>query len=257
MRHRASRPLIDMWHRLPRAGARLIGKVARPGPARALVAVMLVASLGTGAYVTVGAVMEGSSDQQAGSMGIDPLDPTTSDDGEGSSPSSDLPTSDGRTPNGSSPEPGASAGERSETPSPATSVSPSERSNRGQGTGSSSTGTATPSTTPSGTPPSSSSPPSETPSKNPDDRTPPNTSLSEDYPEGDAARFSFSSNESASFACSLDGAAYTSCDSPTSYSDLRSGWHTFAVRATDAAGNVDPSPAEVRWHATEGGSVDQ
>jgi hypothetical protein len=29
------------------------------------------------------------------------------------------------------------------------------------------------------------------------------------------------------------------------------------VRATDAAGNVDPSPAEVRWHATEGGSEDE
>jgi hypothetical protein len=37
---------------------------------------------------------------------------------------------------------------------------------------------------------------------------------------------------------------------------VRSGWHTFAVRATDAAGNVDPNPAEVRWHATEGGSED-
>jgi hypothetical protein len=96
-----------------------------------------------------------------------------------------------------------------------------------------------------------------TPSGAPEDTTPPKTSLSEEFPARDAATFSFSANERATFACSLDGAAYVPCDSPTSYSDLDPGWHTFAVRATDAAGNVDPSPAETRWHARDGRSADQ
>ena len=64
----------------------------------------------------------------------------------------------------------------------------------------------------------------------------------------------FGANESATFACSLDEAAYTPCDSPTRYADLHPGWHTFAVRATDAAGNVDPTPAEVRWLARVAGA---
>jgi hypothetical protein len=109
--------------------------------------------------------------------------------------------------------------------------------------------TATPSTSPSQ--------PDATASTTTEDTTPLETSLSEEFPARDAALFSFSANESASFTCSLDGAAYTSCDSPTRYSDLDPGWHTFAVRATDAAGNVDPSPAETRWHARAGRSTDQ
>ncbi len=266
MRHRASRPFIDLWRRFPRAGARLIGEVARPGPVRAMLAVLLVASLGTGAYVAVAAVMGGSSDQQAGSTGIDPLGPTDSSDGEGSGSTPDLLTSDDRTPSASSPEAGGSTKKQSEESSPATGVTPSERSTL-EATGSPSTGNTTPSTTdpptpsgtpsrtPSGTSSSSPSPPSASPSKDPQDRTPPTTSLSEEYPAGDAARFSFSANESGSFACSLDGADYTTCVSPVSYSDVHSGWHTFAVRAIDEAGNVDPSPAEARWHA-EGSSAD-
>jgi hypothetical protein len=89
------------------------------------------------------------------------------------------------------------------------------------------------------------------------DTTPPSSSLSREFPAGDAAWFSFSANESASFTCSLDGAAYTSCNSPTRYSDLEPGWHTFSVRATDTAGNVEPSPAKVRWHARDGHATEQ
>jgi hypothetical protein len=88
------------------------------------------------------------------------------------------------------------------------------------------------------------------------DTRPPNTSLSREDPEPDEAQFSFSANEDASFTCSLDGSAYTPCESPTLYSDLDAGWHTLAVRATDAAGNVDPSPAEARWHASNGTGLD-
>ncbi len=73
--------------------------------------------------------------------------------------------------------------------------------------------------------------------------------MSEAQPEPDAARFTFSADEGASFACSLDGGGFTPCNSPSVYSDLPPGWHSFAVKAVDAAGNADPSPAETRWLA--------
>jgi hypothetical protein len=50
--------------------------------------------------------------------------------------------------------------------------------------------------------------------------------------------FVFSANETASFECSLDGAAFVSCSSPKGYSGLADGTHTFRVRATDQAGNT-------------------
>ena len=64
-----------------------------------------------------------------------------------------------------------------------------------------------------------------------------------------ASSFEFTANESATFMCSVDGQAYAPCGSPTEYGDLGPGWHTFAVQATDAAGNADPSPAQTSWLA--------
>lgn len=49
------------------------------------------------------------------------------------------------------------------------------------------------------------------------------------------------------FQCRLDGAAYASCTSPAGYPVLSLGNHTFQVRALDAAGNSDPSPASFNW----------
>src|SRR5207253_3058371 len=49
------------------------------------------------------------------------------------------------------------------------------------------------------------------------------------------------------FQCSLDGAAYASCTSPDALSGLSAGAHTFAVKATDQAGNTDPTPASYGW----------
>ena len=49
------------------------------------------------------------------------------------------------------------------------------------------------------------------------------------------------------FQCSLDGSAYKDCSSPTTYSHLSRSIHTFKVRAVDAAGNVDASPATFSW----------
>jgi Right handed beta helix region/Bacterial TSP3 repeat len=62
-----------------------------------------------------------------------------------------------------------------------------------------------------------------------------------------SASFSFGSADAAAFNCRLDGAAWSACTSPRAYSVLASGSHTFDVRARDAAGNVDPTPASVTW----------
>jgi large repetitive protein len=53
--------------------------------------------------------------------------------------------------------------------------------------------------------------------------------------------------EVASFECKLDGGSFQSCPSPKAYSGLKKGSHTFEVRAVDAAGNVDPTPASRSW----------
>ena len=58
----------------------------------------------------------------------------------------------------------------------------------------------------------------------------------------------FSASESgSSFECALDGAAFAPCSSPSPLSGLAVGSHTFAVRATDAVGNVDDTPASHTW----------
>jgi hypothetical protein len=59
-----------------------------------------------------------------------------------------------------------------------------------------------------------------------------------------SASFAFAASETGtSFACRLDNASYSSCASPTTYSNLSDGPHTFAVRASDAAGNTGPDIA--------------
>ena len=62
------------------------------------------------------------------------------------------------------------------------------------------------------------------------------------------AKFRFTSDEAGTtFECSIDGRPVRSCSSPTRYRRLRSGRHTFLVYGTDAAGNVDTTPATHRW----------
>jgi len=83
------------------------------------------------------------------------------------------------------------------------------------------------------------------------DLSPPHTTISSG-PSGltsmASASFAFSSNEAdATFACSLDGASFAACTSPFAAAQLAQGAHTFAVRATDAAGHVDPTPATRAW----------
>lgn len=79
------------------------------------------------------------------------------------------------------------------------------------------------------------------------DTTPPETMITSG-PSGttddNTPTFEFSSNEvGSSFACRVDTQAFASCTSPHTTAALSNGQHTFEVRATDAAGNVDPTPA--------------
>jgi Hypothetical glycosyl hydrolase family 15 len=87
----------------------------------------------------------------------------------------------------------------------------------------------------------------------PGDTTAPETTITS-APAGTvrsaSASFAFAANEAnARFQCRLDGSAFGTCTSPVTYTGLASGSHTFAVRAIDAAGNTDPSPATHSWRA--------
>ena len=86
------------------------------------------------------------------------------------------------------------------------------------------------------------------------DLVPPGTSITAQPPpitNSASARFSFNGSDTgvgvAGFQCRLDGAAFTNCTSPVIFSGLPDASHTFDVRATDAAGNTDASPASVTW----------
>jgi hypothetical protein len=91
----------------------------------------------------------------------------------------------------------------------------------------------------------------DTPSGTGADIKPPDTSIT----RGPAATvstttvsFAFSSSESGStFECKRDNGAWQACISPKGYSSLAAGAHAFSVRAIDAAGNVDPTPATWSW----------
>jgi hypothetical protein len=91
------------------------------------------------------------------------------------------------------------------------------------------------------------------------DATPPETALGTPLPanptSATTAQFPFSSEAGATFECSLGGAAFAACTTPQSYGGLADGSHTFAVRATDVAGNTDPTPASYTWTVDTGSPV--
>ena len=62
------------------------------------------------------------------------------------------------------------------------------------------------------------------------------------------AKFRFSSTESGSrFECELDGGRFKGCASPFKRKVRRGSRHVLGVRAIDAAGNVDKTPATYSW----------
>jgi hypothetical protein len=94
----------------------------------------------------------------------------------------------------------------------------------------------------------------------PPDTTAPETTI-DSGPEASTtstdATLNFSADEAGStFECSLDGAVYGACTSPASYTGLGLGGHTFSVRATDASGNTDTTPATYEWTVVDGAAPD-
>jgi hypothetical protein len=84
-----------------------------------------------------------------------------------------------------------------------------------------------------------------------EDSSPPQTTIASAPPattlSTSATFFTQSSEPGSTFECSLDGSPFEACASPASYAEVALGAHSFSVRATDAAGNLDPTPAEWSW----------
>jgi LPXTG-site transpeptidase (sortase) family protein len=89
-----------------------------------------------------------------------------------------------------------------------------------------------------------------------EDLTPPTTSiLSNPTNPGNNSTptFTFSGSDNVTpssgltFECSMDGSAFSACTTPYTSPVLADGSHTFQVRAVDAAGNVDATPASYTW----------
>jgi hypothetical protein len=82
------------------------------------------------------------------------------------------------------------------------------------------------------------------------DADPPETTIDKVKVKADhgKAKFAFSASEAGStFECKLDKAGFALCTSPQKYRHLDAGHHKFKVRATDGAGNLDPTPAKEKF----------
>jgi hypothetical protein len=86
------------------------------------------------------------------------------------------------------------------------------------------------------------------------DNDPPETSITKDVKRSETGqvKFRFTSDEAgATFECKLKGKdlkaklrQFKNCNSPRKYKGLNEGSYKFSVRAIDASGNVDPTPAK-------------
>jgi hypothetical protein len=84
------------------------------------------------------------------------------------------------------------------------------------------------------------------------DTVPPTTTIDThpaDPSPGASASFTFHapSEVGSTFKCALDGAIPATCASGATFHGLANGSHTFAVEATDAAGNQQVAPTEFTW----------
>ncbi|MBJ7471628.1 MAG: OmpA family protein [Solirubrobacteraceae bacterium] len=83
------------------------------------------------------------------------------------------------------------------------------------------------------------------------DRTAPSTSIVSGPPaltDSASAPFDFSSDESGvTYECKLDAGSWAACTDPDTFTGIADGDHTLLVRATDAAGNTDGTPASHLW----------
>ncbi len=86
------------------------------------------------------------------------------------------------------------------------------------------------------------------------DKTAPDTSITATpalLTTSTSANFSYTGSDTgsgvASYQVKLDAASFATGTSPTAYTSLVDGSHTFQVRAVDVAGNVDASPASYTW----------
>jgi len=76
------------------------------------------------------------------------------------------------------------------------------------------------------------------------DKTAPQTTIVKKKIKGRTAKFKFVSSEAGStFQCRLDKKKFNPCRSPKKYKRLKPGKHVFEVRAIDAVGNKDKTPA--------------
>jgi len=87
------------------------------------------------------------------------------------------------------------------------------------------------------------------------DCDPPETEITKGAPnklDRHKFKFKFSSSEADStFECKLDRRPFEHCSSPRKVKRLDEGRHKFKVRAVDAAGNVDSSPARDRFKVVD------
>jgi hypothetical protein len=281
MRHRAPRNLLALLRllRLPRWRPRR--RAAVPLPRRA--GFRLTCAVASALALLAGGVVAASElgGESAPTTADAPVDATRTaapqvSRSDGRTP---WPTTTG-TPTGAAPAPeraGAPDASARQVPAEPRTQPDRERSTSADGLLSSPLGVPTPHVSTSGVPspdmtsvvpspeptPTASSPeprdthepaePSPTP---PEDDNPPQTTilsgptLADDTGLGEDSEFTFDADESATYTCSVDGGPFVPCTSPQEYDDLGAGRHEFAVRATDEAGNVDPTPDTQSWITT-------
>ncbi|NEM99185.1 Ig-like domain-containing protein [Pontibacter burrus] len=74
------------------------------------------------------------------------------------------------------------------------------------------------------------------------------TAVPETLTNNRSATFRFASNElGVTYQASLNGAAFTDVSNPVTFQNISDGRHTLRVRAVDAAGNTDATPASFTW----------